>query len=224
MDCGRCGNGLLVHILVSEGYVGEGIDVRARTSWSHYPAETQAHLHVRALNPLEHGDKLENPFLRSGVFIISNHADELSPWTPVLATLNGASGYLSIPCCAWSFDSRFDRAQVTRQGSGSTAFAFAFPPETSESEFIESLKLGGLGNATSAYSMYRAWLANLSLHCGWQLETDTLRIPSTRNWAIIGTLTVFSQNFAHCPSLLQRVDALTMIMMSSEVLGIHSTL
>lgn len=182
---GSCGNGLLVHILISEGYAGEGIDVRARTSWAYYPPITQTHLHVHALNPLN--DREEDPFLRPGVFIIANHADELSPWTPVLATLSGASGYLSIPCCAWSFDVRFDRAQVTRQGTGSTPFAFAFPPDTSEAEFIDSLKLGGLGNATSSYSMYRAWLANLSLHCGWQLESDTLRIPSTRNWAIVGT-------------------------------------
>lgn len=182
---GSCGNGLLVHILISEGYAGEGIDVRARTSWAYYPPITQTHLHVHALNPLN--DREEDPFLRPGVFIIANHADELSPWTPVLATLSGASGYLSIPCCAWSFDARFDRAQVTRQGTGSTAFAFAFPHDTSEEEFINSLKLGGLGNATSSYSMYRAWLANLSSHCGWQLESDTLRIPSTRNWAIVGT-------------------------------------
>jgi hypothetical protein len=36
--------------------------------------------------------------------------------------------------------------------------------------------------------MYRIWLGSLSLHCGWEVESETLRIPSTRNWAIIGVL------------------------------------
>jgi tRNASer (uridine44-2'-O)-methyltransferase len=36
--------------------------------------------------------------------------------------------------------------------------------------------------------MYRIWLASLSLHCGWQVECEMLRIPSTRNWAIIGKI------------------------------------
>ena len=44
-------------------------------------------------------------------FLIGNHADELSPWVPILATRTKAAGYLSIPCCAWSFDARFDRTR-----------------------------------------------------------------------------------------------------------------
>ena len=34
--------------------------------------------------------------------------------------------------------------------------------------------------------MYRSWLASVSLHCGWEVECEVLRIPSTRNWAVIG--------------------------------------
>jgi len=30
------------------------------------------------------------------------------------------------------------------------------------------------------------WLASLSVHCGWAVEVEMLRIPSTRNWAIVG--------------------------------------
>src|SRR6266511_1433490 len=47
----RCGNGLLTHILTSEGYHSLGIDVRARTSWGHYSRSTQASLKVHAFNP-----------------------------------------------------------------------------------------------------------------------------------------------------------------------------
>ncbi|KAL5524256.1 TRM44 [Sanghuangporus sanghuang] len=194
-----CGNGLLVHILVSEGYAGEGIDVRARQSWRHYPPETQAHLHVHALNPLdlpisssESVPVILNPFLKSGVFIIANHADELSPWTPVLATLSAASGFLSIPCCAWSFDARFDRAQMSLYNSGKinrdAPFALTPPDDTEVDVFIESLRLGGMsGDALkSAYAAYRVWLACLGIQCGWIAESEMLRIPSTRNWALVG--------------------------------------
>ncbi|THH04663.1 hypothetical protein EW145_g5356 [Phellinidium pouzarii] len=180
-----CGNGLLVHILISEGYIGEGIDVRARISWAHYPPETQEHLHVHALDPLDVLQAQNHHFLKPGTFIIANHADELSPWTPVLAALCGASGYLSIPCCPWSFDARFVRAQVLST-SPWTAFALALPSGTSYDEFVATLRLGGAEGGKSAYSLYRVWLANLSLHCGWEVECETLRIPSTRNWAIIG--------------------------------------
>ncbi|EDR06868.1 uncharacterized protein LACBIDRAFT_250989, partial [Laccaria bicolor S238N-H82] len=150
LDLG-CGNGLLTHILTAEGYVGSGVDLRARASWSHYPVETQAQLHVHAFDPTD--DALDPSFISlRNAFIIGNHADELTPWVPVLATLHDAAGYLSIPCCTWN------------------------------------LNLGGDGSNGSSYSMYRIWLATLSVHCGWAVECETLRIPSTRNWAVVGVL------------------------------------
>lgn len=155
-----------------EGYSGHGIDVRARTSWSHYPEPTQARLHVHSFNPTEVGS-LTDPFFPPGVFIIGNHADELTPWVPVTATLHKASGYLSIPCCAWDFDSKYER---------STPNKYPIPDE----DWVSRLNLGGDGSNSSTYAMYRIWLASLSLHCGWEVECDTLRIPSTRNWAIVG--------------------------------------
>ncbi|KAI0639755.1 DUF1613-domain-containing protein [Trametes polyzona] len=176
LDLG-CGNGLLTHILTAEGYEGHGIDVRARTSWSHYPEESQSRLHVESLDPTglvgESGRPAEHPYLRQGVFIVANHADELTPWTPVLATLFSASGYLSIPCCAWAFDEKYERSRVPD---------YPLPDDS----FVEGLNLGGDGSHSSSYSRYRIWLASLSLHCGWKVECENLRIPSTRNWAIVG--------------------------------------
>lgn len=173
LDMG-CGNGLLVHILAAEGYAGFGIDIRARHSWTTYPQETQSRLRVHALDPtnvLTYTDDVVPP----GVFIIANHADELSPWTPVLSTVKQASGYLSLPCCAWSFDARFQRGIDDH-----------FLNMDNESpDFVDSLALGGESIASS-YAGYRIWLARLSRTCGWKIECDTLRIPSTRNWAIIG--------------------------------------
>ncbi|KAG5653297.1 hypothetical protein H0H81_001257 [Sphagnurus paluster] len=165
-----CGNGLLTHILVQEGYQGSGIDLRARNSWSHYPESTQSHLHIHVFDPTSTSP---DPYLKPGVFVIGNHADELTPWVPVLSTLHAASGYLSIPCCAWSFDAKYER-------SSTPPFPLPGPG------FADTLNLGGDGSNASSYSMYRIWLASLSLHCGWEVECETLRIPSTRNWAIIG--------------------------------------
>lgn len=115
----------------------------------------------------------DQPLFRQGAFLIGNHADELTPWIPVLSTLSSASGYLSIPCCAWSFDTRYERSAIA-------LFTTATP------EFVDSLNLGGDGSNSSSYSMYRIWLASLSLHLGWKVECETLRIPSTRNWAVVG--------------------------------------
>ena len=211
-----CGNGLLTHILISEGYAGYGFDLRARTSWTQYPQTTQSHLLVRALDPttaparvlpMKHQQNRRDPIsssqppdsgnddddeansatyngggnhgcveedsdvlLPTGCFLIGNHADELTPWIPPLATRYFASGYLSIPCCAWTFDARFDR---TRDVPFCAIDA-------------ESLNLGGEGAAGSSYALYRVWLAALSVHCGWAVEVEMLRIPSTRNWAIVG--------------------------------------
>ncbi|KNZ79446.1 tRNA (uracil-O(2)-)-methyltransferase, partial [Termitomyces sp. J132] len=165
-----CGNGLLTHILTQEGYVGRGIDVRARTSWLHYPQSTQDNLQVHAFDPTSTSS---DPYFQPGVFIIGNHADELTPWVPVVSTLYNASGYINIPCCAWTFDAKFER---------STTPMFPVPSPN----FADTLNLGGEGGNGSSYSMYRIWLASLTLHCGWDIECETLRIPSTRNWAIVG--------------------------------------
>ena len=142
-------------------------------SWSHYPLETRAHLHEYTFNPLLPINTADDPYLKPGVFIIGNHADELTPWIPVISTLISASGYLSIPCCAWTFDTKYDRSKAPK---------YPIP----SADFIDSLNLGGFGNNESSYSMYRIWLASLNLHCGWDVECENLRIPSTRNWAVIG--------------------------------------
>ncbi|KAF9524350.1 DUF1613-domain-containing protein [Crepidotus variabilis] len=168
-----CGNGLLTHILIAEGYLGFGIDLRARTSWTHYPQTTQDALRVHSFEPIPEAHPPSESYLKPGVFIIGNHADELTPWLPVVSTIYNASGYLSIPCCAWAFDTKYDRASTPLY-------------DTSSDDFTESLNLGGDGTNKSSYSMYRIWLASLSLHCGWEVECETLRIPSTRNWALIG--------------------------------------
>ena len=172
-----CGNGLLTHILVSEGYAGHGFDLRSRTSWAHYPPTTQSRLLVRALDPTTTTTTAADQHHRTALlpeecFLVGNHADELTPWMPLLATRVRASGYLSIPCCAWGLDARFDRARDVPRCDVD----------------VETLNLGGGGGdgGGSSYALYKVWLASLSVHCGWAVEVEMLRIPSTRNWAIVG--------------------------------------
>ncbi len=51
-------------------------------------------------------------YFKTGVFVIGNHADEMTPWLPVMSTLYDASGYISIPCCSWAFDAKYDRSNT----------------------------------------------------------------------------------------------------------------
>uniref|UniRef100_F7EDA7 tRNA (uracil-O(2)-)-methyltransferase n=1 Tax=Ornithorhynchus anatinus TaxID=9258 RepID=F7EDA7_ORNAN len=72
-----CGNGLLVHILNSEGHPGKGIDVRRRKIWATYGPQT--HLEECAIVPND------SSLFPDVDWLIGNHSDELTPWIPVIA-------------------------------------------------------------------------------------------------------------------------------------------
>ncbi|KAJ7462019.1 hypothetical protein FB451DRAFT_1496394 [Mycena latifolia] len=187
-----CGNGLLTHILLSCGYAGLGIDLRARTSWQTYPPHTQAHLRVDAFDPATLAEGAPpSVYTAPGQFVVANHADELTPWAPLLATRAGAGGFLSIPCCAWAFDARFERGKAA-----AAAAMFAERELGGLEALIERLNLGADNGNTSGYAQYRIWLARLSRHCGWEVECEVLRIPSTRNWAVVGRRRIGSEGEA----------------------------
>ncbi|KAF2156392.1 DUF1613-domain-containing protein, partial [Myriangium duriaei CBS 260.36] len=161
-----CGNGLLVYLLRSEGYNGWGFDVRARKSWDMYPNDIQAALEVKTLVPSILNDR--NPTgplderlfsgpLDPGVFIISNHADELTAWTPLLSFLNN-SPFAAIPCCSHDLGGQRFRAP-------------------------KNLRAKTQPSAYAALCNYVSLLAN---EVGYEAETEMLRIPSTRNACIVG--------------------------------------
>ncbi|RXW20761.1 hypothetical protein EST38_g5073, partial [Candolleomyces aberdarensis] len=219
-----CGNGLLTHILVSEGYEGVGIDLRARTSWEHYPQASRDALRVCAFSPFDLVPEASSPSpsprpdssssvppppsfdltdskdvsspdaspashpndspsspdptddskgadsspLLSGsifkphAFIIANHADELTPWVPVVTTLTDASG---------------EQTEAKREEGKEKENQAKDQEEKEEEEngeaFIASLNLGGdNANASSSYSVYRIWLAKLSRVCRTRTRTD----------------------------------------------------
>lgn len=125
-----CGNGVLTYILLSEGWYGYGFDARRRQTWDilHQLNHT-LHLDQRLTEEV----CIPQPFLdvlsaedldglnfNSGVppphtFIISNHADELTCWTPLLARMS-QSPFLAIPCCSHALDGsrkRYSHKDIT---------------------------------------------------------------------------------------------------------------
>jgi tRNASer (uridine44-2'-O)-methyltransferase len=171
-----CGNGLLVHILIEEGYTGWGFDARRRKSWVTHSPKAQENLKELVLVPsiLETSqtsrdlsvDKTikdstspnaHNGIFPKGTFIISNHADELTPWTPILATISECS-FMMIPCCSHALSGARYRAPAPKGAPGST----------------------------STFASLVAWVSSIARDCGWDVEKEMLRIPSTRNTALIG--------------------------------------
>lgn len=176
-----CGNGLLVHVLSREGYHGWGFDARARKSWKIYstvrtsppgssdpegsslqqlvllpPPVSRAGLANMSTDGFSE-DLVHDGCFPRGTFIISNHADELTPWTPILAAISDCP-FIMIPCCSHDLTGSKYRAPA--------------PKDKSKGESI--------------YASLVEWVAGIAKDCGWLVEQEMLRIPSTRNTALVG--------------------------------------
>lgn len=176
-----CGNGLLVHVLNREGYHGWGFDARARKSWKIYstvrtsppgssnPEGSSLQQLVLLPPPVSRAglanistdgfseDLVHDGCFPRGTFIISNHADELTPWTPILAAISDCP-FIMIPCCSHDLTGSKYRAPA--------------PKDKSKGESI--------------YASLVEWVAGIAKDCGWLVEQEMLRIPSTRNTALVG--------------------------------------
>ncbi|KAL4721933.1 tRNA(Ser) Um(44) 2'-O-methyltransferase [Fusarium chlamydosporum] len=170
-----CGNGLLVHILKLEGYNGWGFDARERKSWSQYNSSfsgspsgksLQRLLLLPSIIPVEASDgnkktidpeEIHDGVFPKGTFIISNHADELTPWTPILAAMSRCP-FIMIPCCSHNL----------------TGDRWRAPPPRDKSK------------PKSTFASLVDWVTRIAGDCGWDVETEMLRIPSTRNTGLVG--------------------------------------
>ncbi|VDI70727.1 tRNASer (uridine44-2'-O)-methyltransferase [Mytilus galloprovincialis] len=140
-----CGNGLLVHLLASEGHSGIGLDIRKRKIWNMYGKET-------VLKEVTVTPSAENTFPEYD-WLIGNHSDELTPWMPVFAARSSYTcRYFVLPCCHFDFDCKFSGKQQ------------------------------GLSN----YRTYLNFVKEVGEVCGFNVEEDTLRIPSTKRVCFIG--------------------------------------
>ncbi|KAL1894382.1 tRNA(Ser) Um(44) 2'-O-methyltransferase [Sporothrix stenoceras] len=178
-----CGNGLLVHILNTEGYAGWGFDARKRRSWLQYgngtvdaAASADAPLRESLLLPSFLTDTeesstslpLHDGTFPPGTFLIANHADELTAWTPLLAALSGCP-FIAIPCCSHNFTGARFRAP---------------PPSSASKEATASVSVTLASSST--YASFVEWVVSVAEDCGWTVEFEMLRIPSTRNVGLIG--------------------------------------
>lgn len=95
-------------------------------------------------------------------FIIGNHSDELTCWIPLLG-----HPYMVIPCCSHNFSGQRVRFNVRKRS-----------PRSNE--------IKNQNNSKSTYSGLVDHVEYISSRVGWKVEKEMLRIPSTRNAAIIG--------------------------------------
>lgn len=223
-----CGNGVLVDILLREGYQGWGFDARKRKTWATFDDSIQQHLKELILIPQpffemqqasdhanggilsrRHFAAWHNGIFPTGTFIISNHADELTPWTPLLASIS-SSPFLAIPCCSHNLSGlRFRAPSVFNNNSAdalapsyfsahinkskSIAIAVAcsdnevvFGPQSAETGDLNALNVKARAKQPSAYSSLCDWVAHLAARVGYKVEREMLRLPSTRNVGILG--------------------------------------
>ena len=237
-----CGNGVLVDVLLREGYRGWGFDARRRKTWDTFDKSIQPfvkelilipqpllEIHLASENS-KHADgsiisdrpfstnaedrrtrtlpAWHNGIFPTGTFIISNHADELTPWTPLLASVS-SSPFLAIPCCSHNLSGlRFRAPSVFNNNSAdilapsyfsaqvnkSKSIAIAVASSDSEVLFGQGPEQGDLKDLNaksrakqpSAYSSLCDWIAHLAARVGYIAEREILRLPSTRNLGIIG--------------------------------------
>ena len=208
-----CGNGILVYILIMEGYKGQGIDARARKSWDSFPENIKNSLKEQVIipsvllrpHPLQYAqnpcivdneqewkvpiyDKaqhqgtvknsgknvqlvecytsaelLTDPQINvtefhPNTFIIGNHSDELTCWIPLLGY-----PFMVIPCCSHTLSGDRTRYPV-----------------------IKGLNGRASQDGSSTYQGLVDHAEYLAILSGWKVEREMLRIPSTRNAALIG--------------------------------------
>ncbi|KAI8879354.1 DUF1613-domain-containing protein [Backusella circina FSU 941] len=144
-----CGNGLLTYLLVKEGYKGYGVDIADRKIWTTLCKDDKDMLRVQALYPSQE-------VYPEADWLIGNHADELVPWIPIIASKSGGNcKFMVIPCCFYGLDGTKNLPLRVIDGQGK-------------------------------YRAYTDYVKNIASKAGFICEEDYLRIPSTKNIAIIG--------------------------------------
>ncbi|KAK9478467.1 hypothetical protein V1514DRAFT_330789 [Lipomyces japonicus] len=166
-----CGNGVLVYILLMEGYCGYGMDARRRKTWEVFPNNIQEFLKEQILVPSLVSEQFDadsiisihNGEFANDTFLIGNHSDELTPWIPLLDT-----PFIVIPCCSHSFSGAKHRYPVKMESG------------------LGELNPNNRQQKLSTYGALVDFVARTASEVGWVVEREMLRIPSTRNAALIG--------------------------------------
>lgn len=218
-----CGNGVIVYVLLMEGYRGLGFDARRRKTWDIFPQPVQKNLKEAVCIPKPFSDALtasgtSQIILDIGVetisgvfpkdtFIISNHADELTVWTPLMAALSNSKSplpFLSIPCCSHSLSGspfRYPPPENERNSRCASkneqnlnkeqknAPAQNPQPQSGDLKALRAEKqasLTGPGMYNSTYGCLTMKTMMIAEEVGYDVERTLIPIPSTRNMGVIG--------------------------------------
>lgn len=211
-----CGNGILVYVLLMEGYSGYGFDACRRKTWSIFPVSVQERLSENiyipkpfadVLGPVDIGVNTHTGDFSQGTFIISNHADEMTVWTPLLAALASPESplpFLSIPCCSHSLSG--SRYRYPPPKNGTTGH------QEQEGKYVEQSPQPASGDLralraakekektedgimNSIYGSLTAKTMSIAEEIGYEVEKTQLRIPSTRNLGVIGARELFTKEW-----------------------------
>uniref|UniRef100_A0A093V1Z9 tRNA (uracil-O(2)-)-methyltransferase n=1 Tax=Talaromyces marneffei PM1 TaxID=1077442 RepID=A0A093V1Z9_TALMA len=232
-----CGNGVLVYVLLMEGYKGWGFDARRRKTWSIFPEWVQENLEEAIYIPKpfagefastgssttsdvnvggmsvdqriqsHNGIQYTTGNFPKKTFVISNHADELTVWTPLLAALacpEKPLPFLSIPCCSHALSGARYRYRPPKKEKSATNTTRENTedtpndnPQTGDLKALRAAKLAACtsqpdsdpNSAAVLNSMYGSLTAktmSVAAEVGFDVEKTLLRIPSTRNMGVIG--------------------------------------
>lgn len=206
-----CGNGVLVYVLIKEGWKGWGFDARRRKTWDVLGDDVSACLHEKLCVPRPFSESMRtgefegvdthDGVFAAGTFIVSNHADELTCWTPVLAALPDPGRplpFLAIPCCSHALDGsrkRYTLKEVAeslegadRVGELDNGEEGSIQPVVGDLKAMRAAKqqANAHGDDKSMYACLTRKTAALAQEVGMDVELTLMRIPSTRNIGVVG--------------------------------------
>lgn len=210
-----CGNGILVYVLLMEGYKGLGFDACRRKSWETFPTEIQECLEERISIPRPFVDVLDlqgiGVEIHTGdfpdnTFIISDHADELTVWTPIMAALSSPSSplpFFVVPCCSRSLagssyrypppkecgpmQRSLDRDPEARKVDD--AIEQNLQPASGDLRALRAIKIEEKTESGFLNSMIGSLAAktmSVAEEIGFNVEKTWLRTPGAINMALIG--------------------------------------
>lgn len=237
-----CGNGVLVYVLLMEGYSGWGFDARRRKSWSIYPEWVQERLKEKILIPKPFADTTETGDIGVNIttgefardtFVISNHADELTVWTPLIAALacpDSPLPFLAIPCCSHSLSGSRYRYPLPKGTKPKPATGSAEKTEQQNEQNpqpasgdLKALRASkhaeksDTGMWTSMYGLLTAKTIAVAEEAGYQVEKTLLRIPSTRNVGVIGGRQVVTEQWRQLGASSVSTTAETQVNQATQV-------
>ncbi|TPX36573.1 succinate---CoA ligase (ADP-forming) [Synchytrium microbalum] len=172
-----CGNGFMTYILNQEGYEGYGIDMTARKSWAAFG--DKAVLKEEVLTP-------ETLKFKNVDWVIGDHPDELTLWIPICAARSGYNTrFIVIPCCFHKLDGGPFKSEsdiLLPTSLRKPRVDDELPPDYATP--LSDQMHNHLGSGR--YSSFITCLEKLIQFCGYIPECESLRIPSTKNIALIG--------------------------------------